>query len=109
MDYEIAKKLLDAGFTMKKAIKGSQFIWGGEDTHGTYYEYPDLTDLIEALNIDDDTLFSLSTEPKSISNKRPERWLAAFGNKSFFLLNCFGDTPEEAVANLWLAINKKPT
>ena len=98
MTYEIAKKLKDAGFPIKtipaydNAGKNAKLV-------DAEFEFlaPTLSKLIEACNGKltelkyDDTGFKLIL-----------RW-AAFSDKE----RGDGNSPEEAVANLWLELNKK--
>lgn len=87
MTYELAKELKDAGFRF-------DFCNDGEEVH--FKEcFPSLSQLIEACG-----------EFKSLdfykARKRTGEWRAQAR------LHCgFGPTPEEAVAKLWLALQKK--
>jgi hypothetical protein len=91
MNYELAKKLRDAGY----------------EQHGATELYiPSLSELIEACG----KPFVLhSPKSKDISEEyyQPSEteWTAYYQDDRF--LKEFGSTPEEAVANLWLELNKK--
>ena len=95
MDYELAKKLQDAGFP--QAGKGSwigpssNLIWRSSDR---VYN-PILSELIEACRDEFDNLNRLRTTGTL-------RFQAAGAGKIGD-----GSTPEEAVARLWLALNEK--
>lgn len=106
MTYEFCEKLKDLGFSQN----GGGKYW--EPTHygasGTYVEklqtkwcvyIPTLSELIEACG------------PKfKLLIKAPKNWEAhGFSSKNFGLpiLIAEGKTPEEAVAKLWLELNKK--
>lgn len=115
--YELAKQLKDAGFPQDKSI----WIWVDDpvnvNTHKWYESLrqnwvldkvwdwvasPTLSELIEACG-DDYYFFLNSTRTKS----QPNTW-AAFvkdneGREKFI---SFGDTPEEAVAKLYIALKE---
>ena len=91
MTYELAKKLKDAGFSKGK-IHAEMMEMEGE----TFY--PTLSELIEACGEKIWKLEFSSTE--SI-------WRAFSQNSRLLIGSCKGSTPEEAVANLWLELNKK--
>ncbi len=92
MDYELAKSLMDAGFpqTGKGSLIGSlnKLVWRSSDR----VYVPTLEELIEACG---ENFCSLE--------KRHDGWLAyATCNQS-----CFAETPAEAVARLWLTLQKQ--
>jgi hypothetical protein len=99
MDYELCKKLKDAGL-----------IWKNRDNFEVYKEdelplayYPTLSELIEACGDEFDKLDSPIWElPKT----HPERVWTAAGGEAYTPF-CDGKTPEEAVAKLWLAIHSQ--
>lgn len=108
MTYEKAKELKDAGFPQGKTLaipKDSGIL----DSDGTLYlpkepvYIPTLSELIEACGED----FMLTNECG--------QWEAWSGSVSSMVrmgesgakYECTGSTPEEAVANLWLALNRK--
>ena len=101
MTYELAKKLRDAGFKQEGLgflMNGNVYAPGFSELTSDLY-YPTLSELIEAcghyfyqLTKEDDgswTCASINGYPKS----------------GFGVTN--SSTPEEAVANLWLALNDK--
>lgn len=95
MNYKLAKKLKDAGFPQdySKGVLNDNFVWDRE----TPYYTPTLSELIKSCgkdfcrletgnNINGTSWFATTNEPGEIET---------------------GNTPEEAVANLWLYINEK--
>lgn len=116
MNYELAKELKDAGFPQKKLeISG---VYAGICKHGMYgfsegrescdcgeeetVHFPTLEELIEACGDGFDGLMS----QKRVSDSLGE-WVA-MKDRYKSLDECFfGKTPTEAVARLWLALNKK--
>lgn len=97
--YELAKKLKDAGFPQK-----SYFVYG--PNNGTLYAWhlaplgpntsaPTLPELIEACGSGFSKL-----------ERYRDNWVAVCGMYETYE-NAAGTTPEEAVANLWLALNAK--
>ncbi len=102
MNYELAKKLRDAGFPVKK---GTKFSWTGKETiffdgetnddhQRIYFEAPALSELIEACG---DGFRWI---------QKCAGWWEACANENN-IENTQGSTPEEAIANLWLELNKK--
>ena len=93
MTHELAKQLKDAGFPQEgNKYQGPQKEAGEATLSNELVLIPTLSELIEACG---DISFSL--------NKT---------NTGFWIESVKGDTetyptPEEAVANLWLALNKK--
>lgn len=105
MNYELAKELKEAGFPQSATAFGT-FIMHPEETgpifnHSRDMYAPTLEELIEAC----DGLNGLFSQLKRIAPERGSvepRWLAyggEFGEQ--------GSTPTEAVARLWIALNKK--
>lgn len=113
MNYKLVKKLKDTGFPQKRT--GKYFALGGE------YEYPiipckeeyetvsipTLSELIEACGDDFESLV-LENYPKG--NKYWKAYQTDESYKGDCVVDCCGyesgDTAEEAVANLWLELNK---
>ena len=87
MNYELAKQLKDAGFPQVD-LGGFNF---GDDLN-----YPTLSELIEACGKNGNNYFA------ALYNQMSE-WQAT----SIYNDEGKGSTPEEPVANLWLALNKK--
>lgn len=114
INYELAKRLKDAGFPQKEednsglisfyiSPRGSIIRWDYRDDEDVFL--PTLSELIEAcLSEKVDDWFSLN-----------ENWYE--GSKTWRACmnhgvtrpedDGYGSTPEEAVANLWLELNKK--
>lgn len=105
MNYETAKKLKDGGFP--QGLTEHQYGWvevhqsfeldNGDMTIGV--STPTLSELIEACGKNFEVLWQ---------GWGGEKWLAAqttsYGDPENYQT---GSTPEEAVANLWLALNTK--
>lgn len=93
MNHELAKKLKDAGFKSSKNFGGEQklLIYADE----AEWMSPTLSELIEACG---DRFFALYRQYPE-RNYRADAWK---GDEK-----ALGSTPEEAVANLWLALNEK--
>lgn len=108
MNYDLAKQLKDAGFPQKTrglfGVSSSKILPDGNlEISNTAY-IPTLSELIEACGGRLDELSSLSHPPKE------PKW----GAHSYSCEECgwspmiisYGSTPEEAVAKLWLELNK---
>jgi len=99
MNYELAKQLKDAGFPQRDA---DWYTSDGQWIPENEREYiPTLSELIEACG---EHFYGLL---RGVGDgwQAGESW-----NYDFFDLNktiCDGSTPEEAVAKLWLELNKK--
>jgi len=106
MNYKLAKKLKDAGFPQR---------WGNYQTKdGCVYNrssknrahVPDLSELIDACG---DGYFRLENgrdrNMVSETNKEGVFWMAYRGLGTEAIQAC-GNTRKEAVANLWLKLNK---
>lgn len=99
MDYELAKKLKETGFQMDEIItpgelKSMASIGSWMDTDGREWKIPTLSELIEACTKPFQLIVMQNGYVTAIC-------LADTGTA------VQGPTPEEAVANLWLVINKK--
>jgi hypothetical protein len=105
MNYELAKKLKDAGFP--QSGRGG-FKWTDEEPHlGEPVYIPTLSELIEACGEEFGTLGKY----KWPSGDGRADWLATqqYDAENLGKNNKGeGSTPEKAVANLWLALNSKP-
>lgn len=115
--YELAKELKEAGlgqcgdgwivnpeekdvFVKSNGEKNSYYF--GDDSLNVYI--PTLTELIEACG----DRFGVLSRPPNVETAMAwggQQWRA--GSMDF--QSAFGSTPEEAVARLWLALNKKQT
>jgi hypothetical protein len=113
MNYALAKELKDAGFPGAALWHDDgNTIRGGTDMQPSI---PTLSELIEAcgntwteVGLEKPARFSLSWDTYPDTEKGA--WMATyFEEDGFHTGNAgYGDTPEEAVAGLWLVLNKKP-
>lgn len=111
--YELAKKLKDAGFPQE--ILNEVSIRGLDARTRSYHRnqdiyYPTLEELIEACGEEGFEFLSvLKKASKNPSCGSPSVWQAAGPSDGMGenRQEGFGDSPSEAVANLWLALNKK--
>lgn len=103
MNYELAKQLKDAGFPQREGrwICEHNDVIILKGACESYY-YPTLEELIEACG-DEFHCLILTTTGGIDSNKK--FWSAGYNDKVVDWQN--GVTPSEAVAKLWLALNKK--
>ncbi len=102
MGYELAKKLKDSGFPQAYPTgNGCGFFYKNDDGSNECYA-PTLTELIEACG---DRFYSLHQDDPISGIYRFGKFYATA--KPQIAERFGGDTPEEAVANLWLALNKK--
>ena len=99
MDYELAKKLKDAGFPDIQEMK----LENEEHTEIRYY-MPTLSELIEACGYGFRQLV-LHTEYNKNRETIGRVWMAKAGKKYGGFLKS-GHNPEEAVAELWLKLNR---
>ncbi len=108
MNYELAKQLKDAGFSLNECeLDGCSYIGGSLDEDGKNYHYPTLEELIEACGR------TIQSGPELYYFTlwgEPHEWQAGFTPlwKEAVYANALGEgsTPTEAVANLWLVLNK---
>jgi len=101
MNYELAKKLKDMGFKQEDFGVGERHYHKQGDV---CYE-PTLSELIEACG-EEHPRFS---EPFFLEFAYKGRWEAGYssgGNDRLIVLEASGSTPEEAVARLWIELNK---
>ena len=101
MNYELAKKLKDVGFPQKdiSVIVGNEDSFVADPFHlNEYFYVPSLSELIEACGNE----FSRLTRNKDLMGIF---WRAV--SSSGIYSSIISNTPEEAVANLWLELNKK--
>lgn len=107
MNYELAKKLKDAGFPLIESTVGyCDNKCHGKDCNeeliridGKVYWIPTLSELIEAC----DGMLAHLGDKSGIGDKR---WRAWSFIKDGISLDVQGSTPEEAVANLYLELKK---
>jgi hypothetical protein len=108
MNYELAKQLKEAGFSQGKLLDCDTYI--NDDNSYTTYQYaspnalylPNLSELIEACG---DKFSSLTRSPRNTWYTSTPKGEGKYEYE--FVVGIEGSTPEEAVANLWLALNKK--
>lgn len=93
MTYELAKELKEAGYYMPLTDDELSHYQQVEIFDGVACHVPSLSELIEACS---GKFFKLTYTPQG--------WLVQGGEK---LTAVAGNTPEEALAKLWLALNKK--
>lgn len=110
MNDELAKKLKETGFSQTSRDRYFLHIENGKavakDSHDLDMKdmiyHPTLSELIEACGEDFEGLV-----------RKKDKWLAGGGNivmgeEDFMFSDVgIGQTPKEAVANLWLFLNKK--
>jgi len=99
MNYELAKKLKDAGFPQIEHYDETddllQFHINNE-----FISIPTLSELIDACG-DGFRFLIHEKDPRSLKEWRCNNDKSEWKEDGFW-----GKTPEEAVANLWLALNK---
>jgi len=92
--FELAKQLKDAGFPLKEATFSDEFLKCTSFDGVTVYVSPTLSELIEACGDKSVLVITIGTAFTTVLH----------GESG---LICNGSTPEEAVAKLWLELNKK--
>ena len=102
MNYELAKELKDAGFPQTAGNGG----WVEDElkTMGDVYA-PTLSELVEACGDGFGGLLKVFEKFQAMGGILEKSEHEGQGRYSICVL---GATPEEAVARLWLALNKKP-
>ncbi len=108
MDYKLAKELKDAGFPQNE--KGDWFYGVKLGVRAAYK--PTLSELIEACGDGFKNLYRCTSNP--FTGAPQVYWSCDLDHKGTVATSGtdgkFGfETPEEAVARLWLALNKKIT
>lgn len=120
MNYELVKKLKEAGWP-QKLVSGSSDVYHlnhsdkdlnkiytvteGNIINTEYLKVPLLSELVEACGEDFDAIFSgKQRKEDGYPKSKDMEWRADATNRTGF--SCSGSTPEEAIANLWLALNK---
>lgn len=105
MNYELLKRLKDAGFPQRHTFISTN-CHPSEEMLDQMVVTPTLSELIEACGLQHDvtrTLFSLKYQFLS-----GFCWRAGYtGEDGCWGISEYGSTPEEAVALLWLALNEK--
>ena len=101
MNYALAKKLKDAGYP--QPLIAYTHMWK-RDGSGVKAYCPDLEELIMKCGDDIESLFKVFKKDRS--SKAEDGmfggWEAIKDSDTWY----WGETPKEAVANLWLEINK---
>jgi len=112
MNYELAKQLKDAGLK-QEGWNGNFYDVDGQESsdfgdlvtaEGDEVYIPTLSELIEACG---DKFGTLHQYKYPSNNGKQQDWLATEQYKTAQVLKGEGATPEEAVAKLWLELNKK--
>ena len=106
MNYELAKQLQDAGFPQSAPLepycldcknwKKERCLLEGHNTD--YIKVPTLSELIEACGERFGSLVQ--------TNMRDKNWMAVWESEPLEEEYIYGQIPEEAVAKLWLELNK---
>ena len=102
MTHELAKKLKDAGWVFEGRIEK------GVKIEGKWYLPPTLSELIEECEDDFGSLgkYGWCYDTTKYKGKRSlGKWMAIADDKK--RTTTYGKSPEEAVANLWIALNDK--
>lgn len=98
MGNKLAKQLKDAGYSFTEChIENCPYVGDSLDESGRNYHHPTLSELIDACG---DKIFSLQREE---DDDGYIGWLAGDGTTT----SVKGSTPEEAVANLYIALYNK--
>lgn len=100
MDYKLAKQLKDAGYPQGY---NSKYDTGSGGAPGSDIRIPTLSELILACG---DGFRYLGRVPGAKSME----WFSSGWNTedtSHMIYDGYGNTPEESIAGLWLALNKK--
>jgi hypothetical protein len=106
MNEELAKELKDAGFPMRPLDSHNyNDAWRDPIPGGNWYYFPTLEELIEACGDDINAV---------IFSKPGKYWVGSAGKLADSIVGLYGAeflshgmNPTEAVARLWLALNKK--
>lgn len=107
MTHELLKQLKEAGFPLKYAQSPHEIVNGCQFDDGSIGYFPDLSELIEACGKPFVLHSPNSTEVGEMYWwNRSDDWIA-FYQAPNPQIEAKGKTPEEAVAKLWLALNKK--
>ena len=118
MDYELCKKLKEAGFPINGSgdflERSIEIDESGIITTNSVY-VPTLSELIEACGDKFEWLGLYKAEPYGYKDDEffnRDKWVcgkwedSGCSEGSYFIEETFGSTPEEAVANLWLELYK---
>ena len=110
MTYELAKQLKDAGFPLRSSYGADLDMFSDElsiKIDGDTYMKPTLSELIEACGNNFHKLTNKAFNKGTFVGElwEVQGWLPN-SDSSKALGSCDGQTPEEAVAKLWLELNK---
>jgi len=110
LSYELCRKLKEAGFMLEKIVipSGSSFIDASYQELGCkigddHYFYPTLSELIEALHSKGQFYSLYLDTPKTFRAHGAKTFKQIEANRHVVAT---GTTPEEAVAGLYLKLNK---
>lgn len=106
MNYELAKELEKEGFKIPEDFKGGWFNYDPNNTELRGCYVPTLSELIEACGLKI-LLWEEEGEWRSVKYIEPVNTCPPFYEWEIRTDKARGDTPEEAVARLWLALNNK--
>lgn len=99
MKYKLAKQLKETGFPFKAHHLGTLHLDGS-----TPASYPTLSELIEACGDGFYALYKVKGGYRADGYRKTRDGEEELG--TLFREECVGSNSEEAVANLWLALNK---
>ncbi len=110
LNYEQAKELKDAGFPQDDT--SSTHSWNDFGGHPELVVYPTLSELIEACGEEFESLTYFRDEDGSLWHADSQGEIRPDLDGERCVSGCCGKhgkgvTPEEAVARLWLTLNKK--
>lgn len=97
MEHNLAKRLRDAGFPLRKVANGSYNTTSFIVIDDIRYDYPTLAILISECGHDFKSLVRDTTRTK---------WVAFAFSEETIPDSRIADTPEDAVGLLWLALNE---
>jgi hypothetical protein len=106
MNYTLAKELKEAGFPQEERHAGNAYQWDAQeitDDGKEHVYYPTLEELIEACGYS----FKSIQRHKTKVSPEGDEWCVVFRQCKGKFRKVWGKTAIEAVAKLWLAINKK--
>ncbi len=115
MTYELAKKLKESGFPFRTIHLVREFAGDQPYVDNEHPLMPTLSELVEACSPlrSDDFGLRLRSDSWAVHYmyvgyfEHNEKFKDKIDGTFIVNLNIEGETPEEAVANLWLALNKK--
>lgn len=105
MEYELAKQLKEAGFPQREHTSDRAYMFDRGSAVGETVYFPTFEELIEACGPKFGRLEQRDKE-EDVPEPYPPNWAFAAHSKTFWGLVSFASTPTEAVARLWLALNR---